>query len=245
MYHPLVASSGETGDLLDARLREGKAHTAAGGTEFVLGVLARVETHCCREAVVRMDAGCLAEELMRALEDRGTPFVAWLRMNAALDRLAEPAVDEALQATWDGEGDEGDGPRTWVWEPEAGWRAAPWSRARRVACVIQERPGEFFPHLFRLLTSMPADEMPAAALLALYRKRGKAEGHMGRAEEHRGPGLSSSPRPKHCCRGRPVGTHGPSAGSDGAFACNEVRLLVPLFVARSCTCCATCSNALP
>ncbi len=54
-----LAASGraETGDLLDARLREGKAHTAAGGTEFVLGVLARVETHCCREAVVRIRRG--------------------------------------------------------------------------------------------------------------------------------------------------------------------------------------------
>ena len=42
VYHPLVASSAETGDMLDARLREGRAHTAAGGTEFVLAVPDRV-----------------------------------------------------------------------------------------------------------------------------------------------------------------------------------------------------------
>ena len=37
---------------------------------------------------------------MRALEDRGTPFVARLRRNAVLDRLAERAGDEAVQKTW-------------------------------------------------------------------------------------------------------------------------------------------------
>jgi len=36
-----------------------------------------------------MDAGYPAEQLMRALEGRGTPFVARLRRNAVLDRLAE------------------------------------------------------------------------------------------------------------------------------------------------------------
>ena len=227
-YHPLVASSGETGDLLDARLREGSAHTAEGGMEFVLAVLDRVERHCCRKAVVRMDAGYPAEPLMRALEDRRTPYVARIKANSVLDELAEPGVDEAVLAAWDEEGEEGDEreeARMWTWEPEY-YRAASWSRARRVVCVIKERPGEFFPEKFWLITSMSADEMPAAALLALYRKRGKAEGHMGELKSVVDPALSSSPRPKRCYRGRPVATRGPSVD---AFACNEVRLLVALF----------------
>ena len=47
-----------------------------------------------------MDAGYPAEQLMRALEDRGKLFVARLRRNAMPDRLAERAVDEAVRKTW-------------------------------------------------------------------------------------------------------------------------------------------------
>ena len=35
VYHPIVAAVGETGDILDLRLREGQVHTADGGLEFV------------------------------------------------------------------------------------------------------------------------------------------------------------------------------------------------------------------
>ena len=42
VYHPIVASAGETGDILDLRLREGQVHTADGGLEFVLEVLERI-----------------------------------------------------------------------------------------------------------------------------------------------------------------------------------------------------------
>ena len=41
LYYPIVASAGETGDMLDLRRREGRVHTADGGLEFVLEVLER------------------------------------------------------------------------------------------------------------------------------------------------------------------------------------------------------------
>ncbi len=46
VYHPIVASAGETGDILDLRLREGQVHTADGGLEFVLEVLERASGIC-------------------------------------------------------------------------------------------------------------------------------------------------------------------------------------------------------
>ena len=52
VYHPIVASAGETGDLLDLRLREGQVHTADGGLEFVLEVLERAERHLCSRAAL-------------------------------------------------------------------------------------------------------------------------------------------------------------------------------------------------
>ena len=52
VYHPIVAG-GETGDILDLRLREGQVHTADGGLEFVLEVLERAERHLCGRAAAR------------------------------------------------------------------------------------------------------------------------------------------------------------------------------------------------
>ena len=73
--------------------------------------------HYCRKAMVRMDAGYPAEALMRALEDRRTPYVARIKANSVLEELAEPGVDEAVLAAWDEEGEEGKEARMWTWEP--------------------------------------------------------------------------------------------------------------------------------
>ena len=43
----MVASVGETGDLLDVRLRKGAVHTAEGGLGFIVGVLDRAERFLC------------------------------------------------------------------------------------------------------------------------------------------------------------------------------------------------------
>ena len=165
VYHPIVASAGETGDILDLRLREGQVHTADGGLGFVLEVL----------------------------EERGTHYVARVRNNAVLKRLALPAMDAAV---WDAlnNGAPGAEPRTWV--RESSYRAGSWSRSRRVVQVVVERPGELIPRCFWLLTSMPSAEMSGEDLLALYRRRGKAEGHLGELMSVVAPALSSTSRRK-------------------------------------------------
>ena len=80
-----------TGDILDVRLRKGRAHTAEGGLEFITEVLDRAERLLCGKATVRFDAGYPGEALMSALEARGTHYVARVRRNAVLDRLAPAA----------------------------------------------------------------------------------------------------------------------------------------------------------
>lgn len=65
---------------------------------------------------MRFDAGYPGEPLMAALEERGTHYVARVRNNAVLKRLALPAIDEVF---WDAlnNGPAGDGePRAWVRE---------------------------------------------------------------------------------------------------------------------------------
>lgn len=213
IYHPLVASLAEFGDLIDARLREGAAHTAAGALEFILPLLDRVERLLCQVAAVRIDAGFPEENLLAGLEARRTPYVARVKNNAVLDRMAEPYLKRPPGR-----------PPTELreWFYELTYRAESWSRPRRVVLVVQERADELFLHHFWLITNWSAEQMSAEALLELYRQRGTAEGHMGELMDVLDPALSSSPRQKSHYRFE-VPTHLTPAGD--SFASNEVRLL--------------------
>jgi hypothetical protein len=187
VYHPLVARAAETGDLLDVRLRDGDAHTAEGGLEFISGLLDRVEGRMCQVAAVRIDAGFPEEKLLGALEERGTAYVARVRNNRKLDEMAAPYLRRPV-------GRPPNEPRMWLHEHT--YQAKSWSRPRRVVLVVLEREGELFLHHFWLITNWTEAKMPASELLALYRQRGTAEGQLGELMNVLRPALSSSPRPK-------------------------------------------------
>ena len=186
VYHPIVAAVGETGDILDLRLREGAG--AYGGRRAGVrprGAGAGRSGICAGRPPCASTRDIPASRLMAALEERGTHYVARVRNNAVLKRLALPAMDAAV---WDAlsNGVPAGEPRTWVCE--SSYRAGSWSRSRRVVQVVVERPGELIPRSFWLLTSIPSGEMSGEDLLALYRKRGKAEGHLGELMSVRRPG---------------------------------------------------------
>ena len=214
VYHPLVASVGETGDLLDARLRPGNVHTAEGALDFIVPLLGRVEANLCQVAAVRMDAGFPEETVLGALEERGTPYVARVKNNKVLNRMAEPYLKRPV-------GRPPNEPRTWLYEMS--YQAETWSRPRRVVLVVLERENELFLHHFWLITNWTPEQMPGASLLEMYRQRGTAEGHMGELMSVLDPALSSSPRPKSHYRGRTPVQRFPSGDS---FAQNEVLLLL-------------------
>ena len=92
--------------------------------------------------------------------------------------------------------------------------------------VVVERPGELIPRCFWLLASMPSGEMSGEDLLALYRRRGKAEGHLGELMSVVAPALPSTSRRKSHYRGKEIRKR--EKGVD-AFACNQVRLLLAGF----------------
>jgi len=214
IFHPLVATAAELGDLLDVRLRPGNAHTAEGALEFIVPLVERVERELCQVASVRMDAGFPEDELLSALEARGTPYVARVKNNAALDRLAEPYLRRPV-------GRPPAEPRTWIYEMS--YRAEPWSRERRVVLVVLERPGELFLHRFFLITDWTVEQRDGESLLALYRQRGTAEGHLGELVNVLDPALSSAPRPKEHYRGQEPQQRFPCGDS---FKINEVLLLL-------------------
>ena len=79
MYQALVASSGETGDLLDGELRCGASYLGHGALEFIVGVVERCRGRLCESVVVRMDAGFPEAGLLRGLEEGGVRYVARLK----------------------------------------------------------------------------------------------------------------------------------------------------------------------
>lgn len=216
MYHPIIACAAETGDLLDTRLRPGNAHTAEGALGFILDLVERAEAALCQVAMVRIDAGFPEEMLLSGLEARGTPYVARLRTNKALERMAAPHLKRPS-------GRPPAEPR--VWFEEMGYRAGSWTRERRAVLVVLERPGELLLDHFWLVTSIRADAMAAPDLLEHYRQRGTAEGLFGELMDVLSPALSSAPRTRRHYRGRRLPTL--PTGID-AFARNEALLLLNL-----------------
>ena len=129
VYHPIVASAGETGDIVDLRLREGQVHTADGRARGSCRAAVRFDDIPAM-AALSCASRCRAPGQQRPARRRRAPH---------LDPLVLPVV------------------------------------VPLVVQVVVERPGELIPRC----TSMPSGDR--RALLALYRKRGKARGPPGRA----------------------------------------------------------------
>ena len=91
MYHPLVASCAETGDMLDGLLRPGNVHTAEGALGFILELVDRCKATLCRSAIVRISTlsyfrlppeassqGVLSSSVS-FMNDAGNTIWRWLR----------------------------------------------------------------------------------------------------------------------------------------------------------------------
>jgi hypothetical protein len=215
-YHPLLVRA-ENGDFLGGKLRAGHVHTSAGGCEFVLPILRRA-SRWAERVWLRIDAGFPGDELLRALEAEHFWYVARMKSNAALERLAEEPLGRC------------GGGRDEVHELQ--YQAGSWSEPRRVVLVIPnhtaEQQGLFRDHFF-LLTNAPVEEVGAEALLERYRQRGEAEKDFGDWKQALPPTLSSTPRTKTHYRGRVL--EGDFAEPD-SFAANEARLLLSLLAAN-------------
>jgi hypothetical protein len=185
VYHPLVTTCAELGDMIALRLRPGNAHAAQAATDAILQDVRWAREHLARSVSVRLDAGMPSEELLAALEGERIPYVARLRNNPVLDRFAAPHLRRPP-------GRPPKEPRLWFVEYR--YRAQSWSRERRVVLVVLERPGELFLHHFWLLTSWREDRVDGEKVLERYRRRGTAEGHFGELKDVLGLKLSSAPR---------------------------------------------------
>ena len=214
IYHPLITSIAETGDMLDARLRAGNVGTADGALDVILDVVDRARQSFCDVAMLRIDAGFPSAALLAGLDARGIDYVSRLRANPVLDRLAEPLMKRPP-------GRRPAEPRMWLYELR--YQADSWDKARRVILVVKEREGDLLLDRFFLVTSLNWTTKTRREVLAHYRERGKAEGHMGELKDVLAPALSSSNRAKSHLRGKLPKSRTPAID---AFGCNEVRLLI-------------------
>lgn len=194
IYHTLCASCAETGDMLGGLVRRGNVSSKDGAEEFITDLVERCRAGLSENITVRMDAGFCDGGMCERLEKMKVDYVMRVKSNNVLEAMAAPWIRH--QGLLAGFGEAG------VWCEELEYKAGSWNRERRVILVMVKGSEDFFiANHFFIVTSL-GGEYSAQDVLALYRKRGKTEAHMGELMDVLDPSLSSSPRRKSHYRGR-------------------------------------------
>ena len=95
-YHPLLAIAAGTGDVLMARLRQGRANTARGAAHFLRETVSRVRhAGAIGPLTVRADSGFYNHAIVAACRDKSVRYSITIRQHASLRELIEaiPEVD--------------------------------------------------------------------------------------------------------------------------------------------------------
>ena len=95
-YHPLLAIAAGTGDVLMARLREGRANTARGAAHFLREAIGRVRAAgASGQLTVRADSGFYAHAVVAVCRAMGVRFSITIRQHRSIRRLIEAIPDDA------------------------------------------------------------------------------------------------------------------------------------------------------
>jgi len=95
-YHPLLAIAAGTGDVLMARLREGRANSARGAAHFLRETIGRVRSAgATGQLTVRADSGFYAHEVVKVCRSTKVHFSITIRQSPATRRLIEAIADDA------------------------------------------------------------------------------------------------------------------------------------------------------
>ncbi len=95
-YHPLLAVAAGTGDVLMARLREGRANTVRGAAHFLRETIGRVRgAGASGELTMRADSGFYAAEVVAVCRRMDVRFSITLRQHKGVRRLIEAIPDTA------------------------------------------------------------------------------------------------------------------------------------------------------
>ena len=89
-YHPLLAVAAGTGDVLMARLREGRANTARGSAHFLRETVGRVRYGGARgQLTVRADSGFYTHAIVAVCREMDVRFSITVRQRQSLHNLIE------------------------------------------------------------------------------------------------------------------------------------------------------------
>jgi hypothetical protein len=95
-YHPLLAVAAGTGEVLMARLREGRANTARGAAHFLTETIGRVRYAGAAGALtMRADSGFYAHEVVAVCRKLGVRFSITIRQQPSVRRLIEAIPEGA------------------------------------------------------------------------------------------------------------------------------------------------------
>jgi hypothetical protein len=95
-YHPLLAIAAGTGDVLMARLREGRAHTARGAAHFLTETIGRVrDAGASGQLTMRADSGFYAHAVVAVCRKMGVRFSITVRQHRSIRRLIEAIPEDA------------------------------------------------------------------------------------------------------------------------------------------------------
>ena len=180
IYQALIAVCGETGDILGGMLRPGNRHIVRGCHDFILKIARRARKHVADRVIVRLDAGFNDGKLCTKLERADIGYVMRLKKNNVLRNLAAPYVKAGWCLTYQ--------------YFELAYQAQSWHCERRVVLVIPPHTSTLYPECYFLITNLSLADYPSAQLSRCYRKRGKAEKHLGELKAACPLALSSSPR---------------------------------------------------
>ena len=167
MYHPLLVSDGDTGQILTAILRPGNAHAS----RFVVLVLRRLVARLRAvwpgvRIAVRADSGSATPRLYAWCEQEGIDYTIGIGTNPRLAALAAPLLAEA-QAQSAAQ----DGAKVRL-VGEAAYQAGTWPAPRRL--VFKTEILEKGPNVRFVVTSEPP-AVPPLAVYDAYVARGAAE----------------------------------------------------------------------
>ena len=94
-YHPLVAVAAGTGDVLMARLRQGRANTARGAAHFLRETVSRVRcAGATGQLTVRADSGFYTHDIVSVCRKTGVRFSITVRQHTRLRNLIEAIPEE-------------------------------------------------------------------------------------------------------------------------------------------------------
>ena len=95
-YHPLLAIAASAGDVLMARLREGRANTARGAAHFLRETVGRVRYAGARgQLTARADSGFYAHSVVSVCRKMDVRFSITLRQHKSLHNVIEAIPEDA------------------------------------------------------------------------------------------------------------------------------------------------------